>query len=160
MRRARARVVWSKLKRWLWAIASLVVLVGLVWASDWITLQDERTVFTADCERGTWQGARCSGRLVAGPRYRFHVLKAHGEVLFWSVGDAQPAGKLAPCAITDGREWACGPGADPGRTITLRMSRGRPIPTPGVATRPFHAVPKWRWWLLRCGITLGSDAAT
>jgi len=45
---------------WLAAVACLLMLVGVVWASDWITLQDERTVFTATCERGAWQGARCS----------------------------------------------------------------------------------------------------
>src|SRR5436190_2523773 len=65
---------------WLFAIV-LLALVGYMWASDWITLQDERTVFTADCARGIWQGARCSGDLVAGPRYRVHALKAHGEVV-------------------------------------------------------------------------------
>ena len=79
--------------------------------------------------------------------------------LFWIIGGTQPAGKLAPCAIEDGRNWTCAPGADPGRTITLQMSRGRPVNHPGVASKPFHAVAKWRWWLLRGGIALGHDAA-
>ena len=149
----------AKIRHWLYAIGGLLVLAGLAWASDTITLQNERTVYTAQCERGAWQGPHCSGDLAPGPRYRFRALRIHGEVLFWRVGDTQPSDKLMPCAIADGRNWTCDPGGNPGRTITLQMSRGVPVNHPGAATRPFHGVAKWRWWLLREGIALGHDAA-
>jgi hypothetical protein len=157
--RVRAWTGGAKIRQWLYLIAGLLVLAVLGWASDTITLQNERTVYTADCARGAWQGSHCAGTLVAGPRYRFRALRAHGEVLFWTVRDTQPSGKLVPCAITDGRNWTCSPGAEPGRTITLQMSHGEPVALAGVATKPFHGVPKWRWWLLRWGIVLSHDAA-
>ena len=148
----------ARLHLWLYGIAGLLMLVGLMWASDWITLQSERTVYTAGCKGGAWQSAHCSGELVDGPRYRFRALRSHNEVLFWIVGSGQPSGRLAPCAVTNGRNWTCNAGPDAPRTITLQMSFGRPVPSPGVPPQPFHAVPKWRWWLLRCGIGLGHDA--
>ena len=76
---------------WLFAMAALLVVAGLVWASDWITMQNERTIYTVDCSGGAWQGRRCSGRLKAGDRYRFRALRARGEVLFWVVGRNEPS---------------------------------------------------------------------
>ena len=124
------------------------------------SLQGERTVYTVDCERGAWQGSRCSGNLIPGARYRFRALKPHGEVLFWTVGASAPSGKFTDCAIADGRNWHCKPGADAPSTVTLQMSHGRPVPSPNGPTKPFHAVPKWRWWLLRLGVPLCNDAGS
>ncbi|MBS0340003.1 MAG: hypothetical protein JSS56_05720 [Proteobacteria bacterium] len=143
---------------WFFAVVAVLVTAGLFWAGDRITLQNERTIFTANCQGGTWQGAHCTGKLVAGPRYRFRALRPHGEVLFWTVGSAEPSGRLAPCAITDG--WACQPCPDAERTITLEMSSGHPVVGLNIGlTMPFHAVSKLRWWLLRAGLRLGNDAA-
>ncbi|WP_088953681.1 hypothetical protein [Variovorax sp. HW608] len=144
---------------WLFAIAALLVVAGLVWASDWITLQNERTIYTVDCTGGGWQGRRCSGRLKASDRYRFRALRARGEVLFWVVGSGEPSGKLAPCAIASGRNWTCKAGPDSAHSITLQMSKGRAVASRNGTTRSFHAIPKWRWYLLRWGIALGHDAA-
>lgn len=144
---------------WLVGIALVLVLAVEIWASEKVTLQGERTVYTVDCERGAWQGARCSGRLVPAARYRFRALKRPREVLFWEVGASAPSGKFTDCAIADGWNWLCKPGADAAATITLQMSDGRPVPSPNGPTKQFHAVPKWRWWLLRAGIHLAGDAA-
>jgi len=51
---------------WLFFVLVLAGLCGVAWATDFITPQGERTVYTAECERGTWQGAHCTGTLVAG----------------------------------------------------------------------------------------------
>jgi hypothetical protein len=144
---------------WLLATAALLVVAGLVWASDWITMQNERTIYTVECTGGAWQGRRCSGRLKAGDRYRFRALRARSEVLFWVVGSSEPSRKLAPCAITSGRNWTCKEGPDAAHSITLQMSMGRAVASRNGTTRPFHAVPKWRWYLIRSGIALGRDAA-
>jgi hypothetical protein len=50
----------------LFGIALLALVVLALWASDRITLQGERTIFTVKCDGGTWQGRRCSGRMVPG----------------------------------------------------------------------------------------------
>ena len=42
-------------------LAVTVFIVALLWGSDRITMQGERTIYTADCERGTWNGDTCSG---------------------------------------------------------------------------------------------------
>jgi hypothetical protein len=149
----------SRLRLLLYGIAILLVLSALLWASDSITMQDERTIFTAECDHGIWQGTHCSGRLAAGARYRFRALRDRGEVLFWKVGTADPVGSLGPCDITDGRNWTCRPGSDAPRSITLQMAEGRPVAEPGAPTRPCHAVAKWKWWLLNVGIPLSRDVA-
>jgi hypothetical protein len=137
-----------------------MALAAMTWASDTVTLQGERTVYTVDCERGAWQGSRCTGRIVPGARYRFRALKPHHEVLFWTVGASAPSGKFTDCVIADGRNWLCKPSADAVSTITLQMTHGIPARNPDGPAQTVHAVPKWRWWLLRLGMSLGNDAGS
>ncbi len=139
--------------RRVWA-ALILVLAALVfgaWASDFITMQGERTVYTVDCNGGSWREDRCSGKLAAGPRYRYRALKPHNEVIFWTVGSPERSGKFDDCVIQDGRNWVCKPGNDASRSITLAMAGGAPVRTN--ATRPFRAVSKWRWLLLDRGFS-------
>src|SRR2546427_8730224 len=76
------RVPWRAFVIRIWLFFALVLagLCGVAWATDFITPQGERTVYTAECERGVWQGAHCTGRLAAGARHRFRALKSHKEV--------------------------------------------------------------------------------
>jgi len=146
----------------IWLIVSLLAgLLGLgAWLSDYVTPQGERTVYTAECQGGPWMGKRCSGQLTAGVRFRFRVLKAHREVLFWTVGSVkEPSGKFDDCEIQDGRNWTCKPSAELARTITHKMSRGCPVADPSGRARPFHQVPKWRWLLLRSGLPAGHESS-
>jgi hypothetical protein len=138
--------------------AVLTVFAALVWATDTVTLQGERTIYTAKCEQGSWQGERCSGKLVAGDRYRYRVLKAHSEVFFWTVGTSEPSGKFTDCDIQDGRNWRCKPNADVGRSITLEMSKGFALPDPTGAARSFHCISKLTWTLLDAGIPITDTA--
>jgi hypothetical protein len=118
-------------------------------------MQGERTVFTVDCVQGRWEGDRCTGRLAAAPRYRYRALKPHREVIFWTVGTSEPSGKFDDCAIQDGRNWICKVCPDAKRSITLQMAHGVPIAHAEAGTRPFRAVSKWRWMLLKRGFTSG-----
>ncbi len=147
----------SSVRAWLFASAVLVLFIGFIWASDRITLKGQRTVYTVECDHGTWNGSHCSGKLKPGARHRFSALKARGEVVFWVAGASEPPGRLTGCTIDDGRDWVCPPGTDASRTITLHMSNGRPVPNPNGPSLPLHSVEKWRWWLLRCGIPPGND---
>ena len=145
--------IWSAL------FALLALMVALIWASDAITLQGERTVYAVECRQGTWRDAHCDGQLVPGHRYRFRALKAHREVIFWTSGAAsEPSGKLPDCEITDGRNWVCKPNGDAPRPITLQMSRGIPLADSSGHANPFHAVSKIRWYLMQSGYSFGSDA--
>jgi hypothetical protein len=146
------------LRIWLSCVLVLALLGVAAWAADFITLQGERTVYTANCVQGTWQGKRCSGKLVAGERHRFRALKAHQEVLFWTVGSKEPSGKFTDCHIKDGRNWTCKPSPDISRAIAREMSLGKPVPDPSGQTRSFHPVAKWRWMLLRYGVAIGKEA--
>jgi hypothetical protein len=128
------------------------------WSNDNITLQGERTVYTAACEQGVWQGSRCSGRLVAAQRYRFRALKAHNEVRFWTVGGAGPSGTYTGCAISDGRNWQCKPNADARLTITHQMAHGEPVLDARVRELGVQRVQKWKWQLLRLGMPAGRNA--
>lgn len=135
-----------------WLLSVIVaLLLAFVWASDAITLQGERTVYTVECRDGVWRDDVCTGRLVAGDRYRFRALKAHAEVLFWTSGSSEPAGKFTGCTVDDGRNWRCPPSAAASRTVTLRMRDGQAAPLAGDGTKPLHAVGKLRWWLTRLG---------
>ena len=141
------------LRVWAFVIALFVALGFAAWASDFVTLQGERTVYTADCDGGGWEGDRCSGKVKAGTRYRYRALKPHNEVIFWTVGTSEPSGKFTDCKIQDGRNWACKVCADASRSITLAMAHGKPVVAADAGTRPFRAVSKWRWLLLQRGYT-------
>jgi len=126
----------------------LLVLAAVgAWLNDFITLQGERTIHTVECVDGTWQGEECTGRLVAGERWRFRALRVHREVLFWRVGVQENSGRLTDCEIQDGRNWRCPATGDAARSITLVMDHGEAVAGPD--TKPLHAVPKWRWLFLR-----------
>jgi len=140
--------------RRVWAFV-ILVLAGLVfaaWASDFVTMQGERTIYTVECSDGAWKDDRCSGKLVAGNRYRYRALKPHHEVIFWTVGSKNPSGKFDECTITDGRNWVCKANEDAKRSITLVMANGVPASRDDAVTRPFRAVSKWRWLLLEGGM--------
>jgi len=136
---------------WAIVIAIFAALGFAAWASDFITMQGERTIYTVECRDGAWAGDRCAGVLVAGQRYRYRALTPHSEVIFWTVGTSEPSGKFGECAIKDGRNWVCKANGDAARSITLQMAEGVPIAGPAAVTRPFRAVSKWRWMLLRRG---------
>lgn len=145
---------------WLIVLAVLTAVAAMLWASDSITLEGERTIHTVDCMGGTWQGAWCSGSLAAADRFRFRALKPHREVVFWTVGGSEPSGKFDDCDIVGGRNWVCRPNADARRTITLQMKQGEAVADATGRARPFHAIAKWRWYLLRAGLPVGSEADT
>ena len=142
---------------WTFVIALLALLLFAAWASDFITMQGERTIYTVECKQGAWNGDACAGTLVPGLRYRYRALKPHREVIFWTLGTKDRSGKFDECDIDDGRNWVCRPNADVARSITLQMHQGEPVA--GAATRGFRAVSKWRWMLLERGIALGDTVA-
>lgn len=134
-----------------------LLLLGFAWLNDFITLQGEWTIYTAQCRGGTWNGDQCQGKLVAGDRHRFRALKARAEVLFWTVGAKDPSGKLTGCAIEDGRNWACPPSAEAAKSVTLQMVAGRPRGGEQ-ATGASHRISKITWLLLTAGLWPGSAA--
>ena len=138
------------------ALAALVT--GVLFASGNVTLQDERTIYTVECHDGIWRGRSCEGRLVVAEQFRFRVLKSRREVSFWVIGTTKLSGKFVDCDIDDGRNWRCQPNADAKHTITLQMSKGDAVAGPTGVVRPFHAIAKWRWFLLRWGVPVGSEA--
>ena len=143
---------------WLGVLVALGLLGFFTWASDFVTLQGERTIYTVGCAEGSWQGTHCTGRLVAAERYRFRALHAHREVLFWTVGGAEPSSKFSDCTVQDGRNWSCKPNADAPKSITLQMLHGQAVHDETGQVRSFHAVPKWRWMPARYGVSPGSEA--
>ncbi len=141
-------------------MASVVLFAvgAFAWLNDKVTSQGERTIYTARCEQGEWQGNLCTGRLAPSERYRFRALKAHREVLFWTIGDNGPSGRFTGCDVVDGRNWSCRPNDDASRTITHEMTHGHPLPDAGVPTVPFHEIPKWKWMMLQVGLPVRNRA--
>lgn len=138
---------------WLVLTVTLLGLGFAAWASDFVTLQGERTVYSVECRQGQWQGEDCTGSVVAGPRYRYRALKRRSEVVFWAAGVNEPSGKLIGCRVQDGRNWVCEPSADAARSVTLAMVDGSPVAGPSGVIRQARAVSKWRWLLLEQGIS-------
>ena len=124
-----------------------------MWAVDYITLEGEWTIYTTQCQAGKWLDERCTGQLQAGDRHRFRALKNRGEVLFWIMGTNEPSGKLAPCEIHNRANWTCEGGPDATRSITVEMRKGRAVPKTMSDSPTIHAVPKWRWMLIKYGIS-------
>ena len=140
------------------ALLFVLVVVALVWASDRITLQGERTIYTVQCADGVWEGGHCTGRLVAGPRYAFRVSPRRHEVLHWIRGSEEPSLRFTGCDVKNRDNWSCA--ADPGQppTIAYAMRDGRPVLQGDAAIGSFHDVSKWKWWAIRYGVNFFTDA--
>jgi hypothetical protein len=146
------------ISRWAFITVGLGGFGILIWASDSITLQGERTIYTVSCERGVWNGLRCTGRLAAGDRYRFRSSRSRNEVVYWIAGSNAPSGKYTACQVKNRDNWACKvqPGQPP--SITHQLSNGRPVSQGAGVTHPFFAVAKWKWWALHAGIPVSTHA--
>ena len=130
----------------------LGALGAVIWSSDQITLQGERTIYTVICEQGVWDGLRCPGRLSAADLHRFLVSRNRNEVVFWISGSSTPSGKYTDCKVTDRDNWTCNVVAGAQRAIVRELSYGRPTSSGSDPARPFHAVAKWKWWALQMGL--------
>ena len=138
--------------KWIAIVFALGGLATVLWASDKITYEGERTIHTVRCEKGDWDGLVCRGTMVAGDRYRFRASVVKQEVLYWVVGSPAPSGKYMQCTVKDRGNWACPENAGQPPTIAHAMANGRPKRDGGDRDLPFHAVPKWVWWVLDFGI--------
>ena len=149
----------TKTPRTLSVVVVIVLVAALLWGSDRITLQGERTIYTVTCDHGTWDGDACSGKLVADKRYAFRASKLRREVLYWVRGSDAPSGMYRDCEVSDRDNWKCSaPAGVSPTTIAFEMARGRPAPADGGQVLPFHAVPKWKWWLMDVGVGVFTDA--
>lgn len=145
----------------LFSIVAAILVIGVafvMWATDFVTMQGEWTIYTADCVDGQWQGATCSGHLKASERYRFRALKAHREVLFWTIYERGASGRFSDCDVQDGRTWTCPATSDASRTVTRRMTLGVPADETGQGVLQVHRVPKWKWEALQRGLPVGRTA--
>ena len=138
------------------ALSALVVVAAvaaLLWGSDRITMQGERTIYTVLCEGGAWNGNACSGKLAPDKRYAFRASKVRREVLYWVRGSDAPSGRYGDCAVVDRDNWKCNvaAGGTP-TTIAYEMAHGRPTRADAGLVLPYHSVPKWKWWLIDAGI--------
>ena len=140
-------------------VALLLASVLLIWASDRITLQGERTLFAVSCEQGQWEGERCTGRLVPGDRYAFRTSKSRREVLHWIRGSQAPSGKYTDCNIKDRDNWSCDIRRTQGSGMTRAMTNGVLTDICPESTGRFHWVSKWKWWALRIGIASFDSSA-
>ena len=136
-------------------ICVVLILGGLgfvVWSSDQITMQGERTIYTVNCAQGEWDGLRCTGRLTAGELHRFRISRSRHEVVFWIAGSSAPLGKYTDCQVTDRDNWSCNVGLGEKPGIVSELVYGRPTLSGSGPTQPFQAVDKWKWWAVRAGL--------
>ena len=151
-------ITWRRVRGFLFAAAALSAFGLLIWASDHITMQGERTIYTVKCEGGKWEGTRCTGRLVPAQRYGFRASPARGEVIYWIRGSAEPSGKLSGCKVVDRDNWSCTMAADQMPVAAYEMKKGRPTRSDDPRVIPFREVPKWKWWLMDVGVGGFSEA--
>ena len=143
----------------LFGVAAVLVLGLLVWASDTITLQGERTIYTVNCEHGVWKDLGCTGKMVAGDRYRYRASTSRHEVIFWVAGSPKPSGRYTDCDVRNRGNWSCNATLDAAPSITHQMANDRATHGPDGLTVAFHALPKWKWWLLNSGLVKIDEAA-
>ena len=151
-------ISWRRARRTLFAAVALAAFGLLIWASDNITLQGERTIYTVKCEGGNWEGARCTGRLAPAQRYAFRASPSRGEVIYWVRGSKEPSGKYSACKVVDRDNWTCTMEADQKPVAAFEMKKGHPTRTDDQRVIPFHDVPKWKWWLMDIGIGVFKEA--
>lgn len=148
----------TPLRRGLLAVLAAAALLATAWVTDTIRAPGERAFYSVDCSPGTWEGARCYGRLVAGRQYRFKAIPASHEVLFWTVGSPANAGKYVDCSMKDADNWSCPPASQTAEFVTYQVVAGDPVSGSGHSARSFHRIQKWRWLLLDIGVPVGHDA--
>ena len=149
----------SRVIRTLSIVLSVALVAALLWGSDRITMQGERTIYTVDCEGGTWNGRVCTGKLTPSKRYAFRASQARQEVIYWIRGSTTASGKYPECKVVDRDNWSCkAVGDGPPGTIACEMARGHPTPAGKEHMLPFHSVPKWKWWLMDVGVRLFKQA--
>jgi len=139
-------------------IALLGIVALVLWGSDRITLQGERTIFTVNCEGGTWQGSHCTGTLVAGDQYAFRASRSRNEVIYWIRGSSAPSGKFSDCTVKDRDNWTCNVQVDQKPALTFEMIKGKPTRGGAGLALPFHHVPKWKWWAISMGAHAFAEA--
>jgi hypothetical protein len=142
----------------LFFFAVAVALGVFIWASDRVTLEGERTVYTVNCEQGVWNDLECTGRVTAGDRHRFRSSRSRREIVYWIAGSPSASGKFTDCEITDRDRWTCQSRVGDRPTITHEISDGRPVKSLDGIDVPFHAVTKWKWWALHWGIPVVNKA--
>jgi hypothetical protein len=135
------------------------ILVAVIWSSDQITFEGERTLYAVTCVGGSWDGLRCTGRLVAGDRHRFRASRTRQEVVSWVAGSTEPTRIQHGCEVIDRGNWKCPVQADAAAPIIYEMVNSRPRPSAAGAAAPLHGVPKWQWWVLRLGVPGFTEAA-
>jgi hypothetical protein len=145
-------ISWRRAKGMVFGGAALLAFVLLIWASDHITLQGERTIYTVRCEPDIWDDRRCIGKMVAGDRYAFRSSASRNEVIYWIRGSAVPSGKYSDCTVVDRDNWTCAIVEGQKPSIVSEMKKGRPTRVNDGRVVPFRSVPKWQWWLLRLGV--------
>jgi hypothetical protein len=134
------------------ATSLFVVFALVVWFNDLATFYGETTVYTVRCDDGQWNALTCTGKMVAADRYQYRVSTARRKAAFAVLESPESSGRLTDCDVSDARNWTCLPRGDAARSIVLEMAAARPAHDTSGSTRPFHAVRKWKWWLLRYGI--------
>jgi hypothetical protein len=105
-----------------YVVTVLVFLAGVIWTSDQVTLEGERTIYSVNCADGTWSGLRCTGRLVPGDRYRFRASRTRNEVVFWIAGSTEPSGIHRDCTVRDRGNWTCNTKAGDQQSVTNEMA--------------------------------------
>jgi hypothetical protein len=80
-------------------------------------------------------------------------------VAYWIAGSTAPSGQYTDCKVQDRGNWSCIPTVNQARTITLAMAHDRATHGPEPMTVPFHAIPKWKWWVLRMGFSPFAEAS-
>lgn len=148
---AHCEAAHRRLMRRVWLVfgATIVLLAIGGWASDVMSLQGERTLYTARCVGGEWVDDNCTGHLAAAERIRFKASKPRAEVLFWYVGASAPTGRLAPCRIEDGKNWTCAESADAAKSITLALADGKPAANSELRLHSVRCISKLKWLRLK-----------
>ena len=147
------------MRKWVLGIGIVAIIAAMMWGSDWITLQGERTIYTVRCDNGSWDGDRCTGRLVPGDRHAFRASRSRNEVVYWIRESKAPSGKYTDCMVKDRDNWSCNVRTDQKPAITFEMTHGKPTHTQMNDMASFHAVAKWEWWLMKLGCRFFHNAA-
>lgn len=148
----------SRTQRYSLWIALIAVVTFAIWASDRVTLEGQRTVYSVSCSGGGWQGARCSGTMVAAERYIYRASRRRQEVVHWTLGSASPSVTYRGCTVTDRDNWTCRVEAAGTPPAALQMERGHLRGGPLDPASSVRAVKKWKWWLMHLGLHVFSDA--
>ena len=138
----------------MWFIVFVIGLFTAIWAFDWWPFQDELTVYPASCQNKNVTLKKCNDLILREPiTYALNKQRAEATYIAVSGGLSIPY-KLVNCVIVDRKNWRCKYPHSTREVTVLQGVRVEPEKRLRIVQgRAWGYIPRWRWHLVKTGLS-------